>query len=307
MHPHGGSRPHIGDAGGSERLRGRPLINGNSLKDQVRGLGVRNCWPRSASTVPSLGGRAGTARAALRPAMWRRERDGPARAELDWRPETAVRARCGRSRSRRPAGALALFKAFASRLKRDSARAGRRDPRARRAVRLEKTWRLPQRWARGARSFRFRRPAGGARLELERLTGAGPRAAPTAGNRRRHRGDAGAGKTRLPKSSRPGPARRRVVAQFARSPPAATIGARIGDRAPGLLDAGIAGAPRTRSPSCGDGTPALGGPREVLQAVADERPVVVFVDERTGRPGVAARACAVIRDLCARPSHSSSP
>src|SRR6185437_13831164 len=122
--------------------------------------------------------------------------------ELDWRPETAVRSALrALALAGDRAGALALFKAFASRLKRDLDAEPDAETRAlAERVRLEKTWRLPQAVgdADARRSGSRRAPLVGRARELERLTGAW-----TACRAKRRatvaviEGDAGAGKTRL--------------------------------------------------------------------------------------------------------------
>src|SRR2546422_7838629 len=230
--------------------------------------------------------------------------------ELDWRPETAVRCALrtlalagGR------AGALALFKAFASRLKRDLGAEPDAETRAlAERVRLEKTWRLPQAVgdADARRSGSRRAPLVGRALELERLTGAW-----TACRAKRRatvaviEGDAGAGKTRLAEELA---ARARLdgavvaaVRAVAADRSDAWSGV-LGIARAGLLDApGVAGAPPDALAQLRGTAPpgALGRAlAEVLQAVADERPVVVFVDDAhwLDRESLLALG-AVIRDL----------
>src|SRR3989449_1082850 len=96
--------------------------------------------------------------------------------ELDWRPETAVRSALrALALAGDRAGALALFQAFASRLKRDLGAEPDAETRAlAERVRLERTWRLPKagRDAHARRSGSRRAPLVGRALELERLTDA---------------------------------------------------------------------------------------------------------------------------------------
>src|SRR6267378_4315371 len=268
---------------------------GTSLKDSAF-EGPRSSttgWPRSASTgaaarwtcwytAPS---------SCSRPAMWRRRTRWCRARELDWRPETAVRSALRTlALAGDRAGALALFKAFASRLKRDLGAEPDAETRAlAERVRLEKTWRLPQAVgdADARRSGSRRAPLVGRALELERLTGAW-----TACRAKRRatvaviEGDAGAGKTRLAEELA---ARARLDGAVV-----AAVRAVAADRGDawsgvlgiargGLLDApGVAGAPPDALAQLRGTAPpgALGRAlAEVLQAVADERPVVVFVDD----------------------------
>src|SRR2546429_5357244 len=96
--------------------------------------------------------------------------------ELDWRPETAVRSALRTlALAGDRAGALALCKAFASRLKRDLGAEPDAETRAlAERVRLERAWRLPKAGrdadARGSASRRA--PLVGRALELARLTDA---------------------------------------------------------------------------------------------------------------------------------------
>ena len=122
--------------------------------------------------------------------------------ELDWRPETAVRCALRTlALAGDRAGALALFKAFASRLKRDLGAEPDAETRAlAERVRLERAWRLPKagRDADARASASRRAPLVGRALELARLTDAW-----TACRAKGQatvvviEGDAGAGKTRL--------------------------------------------------------------------------------------------------------------
>jgi len=211
--------------------------------------------------------------------------------ELDWRPETAVRSALRTlALAGDRAGALALFKAFASRLKRDLGAEPDAETRAlAERVRLEKTWRLPKavRDADARRSGSRRAPLVGRALELERLTDAW-----TACRAKRRatvvviEGDAGAGKTRLAEELA---ARARLDGAVV-----AAVRAVAGDRSDawsgvfgiargGLLDApGVAGAPPDALAQL-RGTAPSGAPgralADVLQAVADEQPVVVFADD----------------------------
>jgi len=234
--------------------------------------------------------------------------------ELDWRPETAVRSALrALALAGDRAGALALFKAFASRLKRDLGAEPDAETRAlAERVRLERTWRLPQAVgdADARRSGSRRVPLVGRALELERLTDAW-----TACRAKRRatvaviQGDAGAGKTRLAEELA---ARARLDGAVV-----AAVRAVAADRSDawsgvlgiargGLLDApGVAGAPPDALAQLRGTAPpgALGRAlAEVLQAVADERPVVVFVDDAhwLDRESLLALG-AVIRDLVRAP------
>jgi len=234
--------------------------------------------------------------------------------ELDWRPETAVRSALrALALAGDRAGALALFKAFASRLKRDLDAEPDAETRAlAERVRLEKTWRLPQAVgdADARRSGSRRAPLVGRALELERLTGAW-----TACRAKRRatvaviEGDAGAGKTRLAEELA---ARARLDGAVVAAVRAVAADRRdawsgvFGIARGGLLDApGVAGAPPDALAQLRGTAPpgALGRAlAEVLQAVADERPVVVFVDDAhwLDRESLLALG-AVIRDLVGAP------
>ena len=210
---------------------------------------------------------------------------------LDWRPETALRtALRALALAGDRAGALALFKEFASRLKRDVGAEPDAETRAlAERVRLERTWRLPTAArdadARGSASRRA--PLVGRALELERLADAW-----TACRAKRQatvviiEGDAGAGKTRLAEELTARArldgavvAAVRAVAADQGDPWSGVFGIARG----GLLDApGVAGAPPVALAQL-RGTAPAGAPgrafADVLQAVADEQPVVVFVDD----------------------------
>ena len=211
--------------------------------------------------------------------------------ELDWRPETAVRCALRTlALAGDRAGALALFKAFASRLKRDLGAEPDAETRAlAERVRLERTWRLPKavRDAAARKSGSRRAPLVGRALELERLT-----AAWTACRAKRRatvaviEGDAGAGKTRLAEElasrARLDGAVVAAVRAVAADHSDAWSGV-FGIARGGLLDApGVAGAPPAALAQL-RGTAPPGAPgralADVLQAVADEQAVVVFVDD----------------------------
>src|SRR3989449_7007590 len=211
--------------------------------------------------------------------------------ELDWRPETAGRCALRTlALAGDRAGALAPFKAFASRLKRALGAEPDAETRAlAERVRLERAWRLPKAGrdadARGSASRRA--PLVGRALELARLTDAwtacrakGPATVVVI------EGDAGAGKTRLAQELA-APARLDGAVVAAGRAGAADQGdpwSRVfGIAGGGLLDApGVAGAPPAALARL-RGTAPAGAPgralAEVVQAVADEQPVVVFVDD----------------------------
>src|SRR6266851_1520438 len=170
--------------------------------------------------------------------------------ELDWRPETAVRCALRTlALAGDRAGALALFKAFAS--------ASRRAPLVGRALELA---RLTDAWT----ACRAKGQATVVVIE----------------------GDAGAGKTRLAEELAARArldgavvAAMRAVAADQGDPWSGVFGIARG----GLLDApGVAGAPPAALKQLrGTAPPGAAGRAlaEVLQAVADEQPVVVFVDD----------------------------
>src|SRR2546422_249668 len=211
--------------------------------------------------------------------------------ELDWRPETAVRCALRTlALAGDRAGALALFKAFASRLKRELGAEPDAETRAlAERVRLERAWRLPKagRDADGRGSASRRAPLVGRALELARLTDAW-----TACRAKGQatvlviEGDAGAGKTRLAEELAARArldgavvAAVRAVAADQGDPWSGVFGIARG----GLLDApGVAAAPPAALAQL-RGTAPAGAPgralAEVVQAVADEQPVVVFVDD----------------------------
>jgi len=211
--------------------------------------------------------------------------------ELDWRPETAVRCALRTlALAGDRAGALALFKAFASRLKRELGAEPDAETRAlAERVRLERAWRLPKagRDADARASASRRAPLVGRALELARLTDAwtacGVKGQATVVV---IEGDAGAGKTRLAEELAARArldgavvAAVRAVAADQGDPWSGVFGIARG----GLLDApGVAGAPPAALAQL-RGTAPAGAPgralAEVVQAVADEQPVVVFVDD----------------------------
>src|SRR5213594_3785173 len=218
--------------------------------------------------------------------------------ELDWRPETAVRSALRTlALAGDRAGALALFKAFVSRLKRELGAEPDAETRAlAERVRLERAWRLPKAGrdadARGSASRRA--PLVGRALELARLTDAWT-ACRVKGQATVvvMEGDAGAGKTRLAEELAARArldgavvAAVRAVAADQGDPWSGVFGIARG----GLLDApGVAGAPPAALAQL-RGTAPAGAPgrvlAEVLQAVVDEQPVVVFVDDAQDRKSV---------------------
>src|SRR2546429_2006098 len=205
--------------------------------------------------------------------------------ELDWRPETAVRSALRTlALAGDRAGALALFKAFASRLKRELGAEPDAETRAlAERVRLERAWRLPKAGrdadARGAASRRA--PLGGRAGERARPTDAW-----TACRAKGQatvvviEGDAGAGKTRLAEELAARArldgavvAAVRAVAADQGDPWSGVFGIARGGgleapRAAGAPPERLAQLPRT-GPTAAPGV-ALA---DVLQAVADEQAV----------------------------------
>src|SRR5207247_2281004 len=200
-----------------------------------------------------------------------------------WRRETAVRCALRTlALAGDRAGGLALFKAFASRLKRDLGAEPDAETRAlTERVRLERAWRLPKAGrnadARGSASRRA--PLVGRALELARLTDAW-----TACRAKGQatvvviEGDAGAGKTRLAEElvarTRLDGAVVAAVRAVAADQGDAWSGV-FGIARGGLLEApGVAGAPPDALAQLRGTAPvgALGRAlTEVLQAVADEQ------------------------------------
>ncbi|PYP47006.1 MAG: hypothetical protein DMD50_05780 [Gemmatimonadetes bacterium] len=229
--------------------------------------------------------------------------------ELDWRPETAVRTALRTlALAGDRAGALALFDEFVARLQRElGAEPDAETSALAQRVRLERTWRLPKAVREAARASGSRRtPLVGRALELERLTDA------WSACRARRRatvavieGDAGAGKTRLAEELA---ARARLDGAVV--PAVRAVAADhnevwsgvFGIARGGLLEApGVAGAPPDALAQLRGTVPTAAPGRalaEVLRAVADEQPVVVFVDDAhwLDRESMLALG-AIIRDL----------
>jgi len=205
--------------------------------------------------------------------------------ELDRESEAALRALMrGLTLAGDRSGALKRFEAFAGRLERELGTEPAPETRALAAqVRLERTWRLPKAAAAEAK----RAPLVGRARELGQLVEAW-----TTCRRDRHPalavidGDAGAGKTRLAEE---------LVAR-ARLDGAVVAGVRavdgdqreagsgvLGLARGGLLVApGVAAAPPPALAELRSGSPGEAPSRMlslVLQAVADEQPVVIFVDD----------------------------
>ena len=186
------------------------------------------------------------------------------------------------------AGALKRFDAFAARLERELGTAPAPETRTLAAqVRLERTWRLPKRALASAEGEPQRTPLVGRARALGQLVDVW-----TACRRDRRPalavidGDAGAGKTRLAEE---------LLAR-ARLDGAAIVAVRavegdqreawsgvLGLARGGLLAApGVAAAPPAALAELTSGTPGEAPSRTfslVLQAVADEQPVAVFVDD----------------------------
>ncbi len=210
--------------------------------------------------------------------------------ELDRESEAALRALMrGLALAGDRTGALKRFDAFAARLERELGTAPAPDTRALAAqVRLERTWRLPKGGAAASTGEEPRRaPLVGRARELAQLVEVW-----TACRRDRSPalavvdGDAGAGKTRLAEE---------LVAR-ARLDGAVIVALRavegdqregwsgvLGLARGGLLAApGVAAAPPAALAELKSGTPGEAPGRMfslVLQAVADEQPVVIFVDD----------------------------
>ncbi len=210
--------------------------------------------------------------------------------ELDRESEAALRALMrGLALAGDRTGALKRFDAFAARLERELGTAPAPETRALAAqVRLERTWRLPKGGAAASTGEEPRRaPLVGRARELAQLVEVW-----TACRRDRRPalavvdGDAGAGKTRLAEE---------LVAR-ARLDGAVIVALRavegdqregwsgvLGLARGGLLAApGVAAAPPAALAELKSGTPGEAPGRMfslVLQAVADEQPVVIFVDD----------------------------
>src|SRR5881628_3204529 len=242
-------------------------------------------WLRSASTGAAAPWPCWSAApsSSSRPAMWRR-RTTRCSARGSWiggpKPRSGAPIQLPRAGDR--AGALALFKAFASRLKRDLGAEPDAETRAlAERVRLERAWRLPKagRDADARASASRRAPMVGRALELARLTDAW-----TACRAKGQatvvviEGDAGAGKTRLAEELAARArldgavvAAVRAVAADQGDPWSGVFGIARG----GLLDApGVAAAPPAALAQL-RGTAPAGAPgralAEVVQAVAYEQ------------------------------------
>ena len=212
---------------------------------------------------------------------------------LDRESEAALRALMrGLALAGDRAGALKQFDAFAARLARELGTEPAPDTRALAIqVRLERTWRLPKGGGGGGAASAGgeprRTPLVGRARELEQLV-----AAWIACRRERHPavavigGDAGAGKTRLAeelvvRARLDGAvvAAVRAVEGDQRQPWSGVLGLARG----GLLQApGSAAAPPAALAALKSGTPGEAPGRMfslVLQAVADEQPVVILVDD----------------------------
>jgi len=211
--------------------------------------------------------------------------------DLDWRRETAVRTTMrALALAGDRAGALARYEAFVARLRVELGAEPDAETRTlAERVRQERTWRLPKalQQAEPLSSDPKRAPLVGRAAELERLTDA------WAACRTKNRGavavidgDPGTGKTRLAEE----------LAVRARLDGAIVVGVRaveadledpwsgvLGVARGGLLDApGVAGAPPAALGQL-RGTVPLEAPgralSEVLQAVAEEQPLIVLVDD----------------------------
>ena len=233
--------------------------------------------------------------------------------KLDWRPETALRTALRTlALAGDRAGALALFEEFVSRLSRElGAEPDGETYALAERVRLERTWRLPRAVREAERRSGSRRaPLVGRAVELERLTDAW-----TACRAKRRatviliEGDAGAGKTRLAEElvarTRLDGAVVAAVRAVAADQGDAWSGV-FGIARGGLLEApGVAGAPPDALAQLRGTAPvgALGRAfTEVLQAVADEQPVVVLLDDAQWLDRESMRALgSVIRDLARSP------
>jgi len=233
--------------------------------------------------------------------------------ELDWRPEVVVRtAMRGLALAGDRAGALALFEEFAARLKKElDAEPDAEALALAERIRRERTWRLPATLAIGSRGPGSRHaPLVGRGPELERLVDAWTRCRTTPrATIAVIEGDGGTGKTRLAEELT---ARARLdgaVVTAVRAVEADRTDAwsgTFGIARGGLLDApGVAAAaPPALAQLRGAAPPeALGRAlSEVLHAVADEQPVLVFVDDAhwLDRESLLALAAAA-RDLTRSP------
>ena len=233
--------------------------------------------------------------------------------ELDWRPEVVVRtAMRGLALAGDRAGALALFEEFAARLKKElDAEPDAETLTLAERIRRERTWRLPATLAIGSRGPGSRHaPLVGRGPELERLVDAWTRCRTTPrATIAVIEGDGGTGKTRLAEELT---ARARLdgaVVTAVRAVEADRTDAwsgTFGIARGGLLDApGVAAAaPPALAQLRGAAPPeALGRAlSEVLHAVADEQPVLVFVDDAhwLDRESLLALAAAA-RDLTRSP------
>jgi len=208
--------------------------------------------------------------------------------ELDRESEAALRALMrGLTLAGDRSGALKRFEAFAARLERELGTEPAPETRALAAqVRLERTWRLPKAAA-GAAGESKRTPLVGRAHELGQLVEAW-----TACRRDRRPGlavidgDAGAGKTRLAEEL---VARARLDGAVVAAVRAVDGDQReawsgvLGLARGGLVEApGVAAAPPPALAELRSGSPGEAPSRMlslVLQAVADEQPVVIFVDD----------------------------
>lgn len=207
--------------------------------------------------------------------------------KLDWRPETAVRAAMrGLALAGDRAGALALFDEFCTRLKVELDAEPDVETRALASrVRQERTWRLPK--VNVGASTRHRAPLVGRAADLMRL---GEVWANTLAGRRGAvaviEGDDGIGKTRLAEEVALRARLDGAIVTSLRAVAADRVEACSGvwgiARA-GLLDAPGAAAISPRMLDQLKGTTPLETPgralSELLQAVADEQPVLLFVDD----------------------------
>jgi len=234
--------------------------------------------------------------------------------DLDWRPEVVVRpAMRGLALAGDRAGALALFEEFATRLKRELGAEPDADTRVlAERIRRERTWRVPATQpTAGSRGPGSRRgPLVGRGPELERLVDAWTRCRTTSrATIAVIEGDGGNGKTRLAEELT---ARARLdgaVVTAVRAVEADQTDAwsgTFGIARGGLLEApGVAAAaPPALAQLRGAAPPEAPGRAlsEVLHAVADEQPVVVFVDDAhwLDRESLLALAAAA-RDLTGSP------
>ena len=233
--------------------------------------------------------------------------------DLDWRPEVVVRpAMRGLALAGDRAGALALFEEFATRLKRELGAEPDADTRVlAQRIRRERTWRVPATPTAGSPGPGSRRgPLVGRGPELERLVDAWTRCRTTSrATIAVIEGDGGNGKTRLAEELT---ARARLdgaVVTAVRAVEADQTDAwsgTFGIARGGLLEApGVAAAaPPALAQLRGAAPPEAPGRAlsEVLHAVADEQPVVVFVDDAhwLDRESLLALAAAA-RDLTGSP------